>query len=195
MIKNLTKKLTGTRNAVTGALDDLDVIRAAIATKKTEIEALHRAPIPVSEALEQFDRWAAGKAEQAVQSLRPELLSDPANVSGEMRLPDLSYRLDGEIARADHRADEILYGLILATAMPAVRSIVEERIEAATAGRECLTAAERVERIAKAEAELLHLELSEEATVRALEGAGLPVERRADASPRAVLCAQASLPT
>jgi hypothetical protein len=195
MIKNLTTKLTGTRNAVTGALDDLDVLRSQIAEKRNEIEALHRAPVPVSEALEQFDKWAADRAEQAVQSLRPELLSDPANVSGEMRLPDLSYRLDGEIARADHRADEILYGLILATAMPAFRSIVEERIEAATAGRECLTAAERVERIERAEAELLDLELQEESVVRSLEGAGLPVERRADASPVAVLCAAVSLPT
>lgn len=195
MIKNLTKKLTGTRNAVTGALDDLDVIRAAIATKKTDVEALRRAPIPVSEALKAFDTWAANRAEDAITRLRPEVLVDPNHPAGELRLPDFSARVEGELHRAGDRADDLLWSLIMATAMPAVRSIIEDKIEAAVAGRECLTAAERVERIANAEAELLHLELSEEATVRALEGAGLPVERRADASPAAVLCAQACLPT
>lgn len=195
MIKGLTKKLTGTRNAVTGALDDLDVIRAAIAEKRNEIDSLRRAPIPTSEALANFDRWAADRAQDAIDRLRPEALVDPNHPAGELRLPDFSARVDGELHRAGDRADDLLFSLMLATAMPAVRSIVEERLEAAVAGRETLTRTERVERVERAEGELLQLELSEEATVRALEGAGLPVERRADASPLAVLAAEASLPT
>lgn len=121
-------------------------------------------------------------------------MADPAHPAGEIRLPDFSARIEGELHRAGDRADDLLWSLILATALPAVRNIIEERLEAAVAGRECLTAAERVERIEKAEGELLKLELSEEALVRSLEGAGLPVDRRADADPRAVLCAEASLP-
>jgi hypothetical protein len=195
MIKGLTKKLTGTRNAVTDAMDQLDVMRSQISEKKAEIDSLHRAPIPTSEALAAFDRWAADKAEDAVNRLRPEHLIDPAHPSGELRLPDFSARVEGELHRAGDRADDMLWSLVIATSMPAVRSIVEDKLEAACAGRECLTAVERVERIAKAEGELLELELSEEALVRSLEGAGLPVERRADASPAAVLCAAVSLPT
>lgn len=195
MIKGLTKKLTGTRSAVTDAMDSLDVIRARVAEKRAELEEIRRAPIPVSEALANFDRWAADRAEDAVSRLRPEHLVDPAHPAGELRLPDFSARVQGELHRAGDRADDLLWSLILATALPAVRNIVEEKLEAAVAGRECLTAAERVERVTLAEAELLHLELSEEALVRSLEGAGLPVERRADASPAAVLCAQASLPS
>lgn len=171
------------------------VLRAAIATKKTDVEALRRAPIPVSEALEQFDRWAADKAADAIDRLRPEHLVDPAHPAGELRLPDFSARVEGEFHRAGDRADDLLFALIMATALPALRSIVEEKIEAAVSGRETLTRNERVERIERAQAELLALELQEEATVRALEAAGLPVERRADASPQAVLASAASLPT
>jgi hypothetical protein len=195
MLKGLTKKLAGTRNAVTGALDELDVIRAQVAEKRQEIEKIRRAPIPVSEALEQFDRWAADKAEDAVSALHPEYLTDPNHAKGEIRLPDLWIGSGKDALRNNDRGDEILLGLIFASAMPAVRSIVEERLEAAVAGRECLTAAERVECVTLAEGELLQLELSEEALVRSLETAGLPVERRADAAPAAVLAAEASLPS
>jgi hypothetical protein len=195
MIKGLTKKLTGTRNAVTDAMDQLDVMRSQISEKKAEIDSLHRAPIPTSEALKAFDTWAANRAEEAIDRLRPEHLVDPAHPAGELRLPDFSARVEGEFHRADDRADDLLFALIMATALPALRSIVEEKIEAAVAGRETLTRNERVERIERAQAELLALELQEEATVRSLEAAGLPVERRADAAPAAVLCAQASLPS
>lgn len=193
-MKSIMKKITGTRSAVTSALDELDVMRSQISEKKAEIDSLRRAPIPTSEALKAFDTWAANRAADAIDRLRPEHLVDPAHPAGELRLPDFSARVDGELHRAGDRADDLLFALIMATAMPAVRSIVEERLEAAVAGRETLTRNERVERVETAEAELLALELQEEATVRALEAAGLPVERRADASPAAVLCAQASLP-
>jgi hypothetical protein len=192
-MKSIMKKITGTRSAVTSALDELDVMRSQISEKKAEIDSLRRAPIPTSEALKAFDTWAANRAEDAVSRLQPEHLVDPAHPAGELRLPDFSARVEGELHRAGDRADDLLFSLILATAMPAVRSIVEDRLEQATAGRECLTAAERVERIEKAEGELIDLELQEEATVRALEAAGLPVERRADASPQAVLASAASL--
>jgi hypothetical protein len=194
MLKGIAKKLAGTRSAVTSAMDELDVLRASIVEKRQEIETLRRAPIPVGEALKAFDTWAANRAEDAITRLRPEHLVDPAHPAGELRLPDFSARVEGEFHRADDRADDLLFALIMATAMPAVRSIVEERLEQATAGRPTLTRTERVERIAEAEAELLALELSEEATVRSLEAAGLPVERRADADPRAVLASESSLP-
>ena len=194
-MKNVLKKLTGTRDAVTSALDGLDVIRAQVSEKRAEIESLRRAPVPVSEALKSFDVWAANRAEDAITRLRPEALVDPTHPAGELRLPDFSARVEGELHRAGDRADDLLWSLIVATAMPAVRSIVEERLEAAVAGRECLTAAERVERVEKAAGELLQLELSEESLIRSLEAAGLPVERRADADPRAVLCAGGCLPT
>lgn len=96
-MKNVLKKLTGARDAVTATLDELDVLRAAIATKKTDVEALRRAPIPVSEALEQFDRWAADKAADAIDRLRPEHLVDPAHPAGELRLPDFSGSCGGRI--------------------------------------------------------------------------------------------------
>ena len=193
-MKSVLKKLTSTRTAVTGALDEIDVLRASIVEKRREIEGLRRAPIPTSEALANFDRWAADKSEDAIDRLRPEHLVDPAHPAGELRLPDFSARVEGELHRAGDRADDLLFSLILATAMPTVRNIVEERLEQATAGRECLTQSERFERVERAQAELLDLELSEEALVRSLEGAGLPVERRADASPAAVLCAGGCLP-
>ena len=187
-MKNVLKKLTSARSAVTATLDELDALRASIAEKRQEIETIRRAPLPVSEALKAFDVWAA----DAIDRLRPEALADPAHPAGELRLPDFSARVEGELHRAGDRADDLLWSLIVATAMPAVRSIVEEKLEAAVAGRETLTRTERVE---QTEGELLQLELSEEATVRALEGAGLPVERRADASPLAVLAAAVSLPS
>ena len=175
-------------------MDQLDVIRAKNADIQSEIRRLERAPLPVGEALDLFDRWAEKQAEEAFQSLRPELLLDPGHVAGELQLPDFTYVIDGENGRAHHRADQTLWGLIIATALPSVRSIVEERLEAGVAGRETLTRHERMERIEKCQGDLLELELTEEALIRSLETSGLDVQRRADAAPAAVLAHSGSLP-
>ncbi|WP_226553577.1 hypothetical protein [Celeribacter naphthalenivorans] len=191
---SLLKKLTASRSAVTDAMDQLDVIRAKNADIQSEIRRLEVAPLPVGEALELFDNWAEKQAEEAFQSLRPELLLDPGLRAGELSLPDFTYVLDGKSGRAHHRADEVLWGLIIATALPSVRSIVEEKVEAAVLGRECLSRQERAEKIERAQVELLEIELVEEGIVRALEASGLDVQRRADADPQAVLASDASLP-
>lgn len=50
-----------------------------------------------------------------------------------------------------------------------------------------ITATERAAQIAEIEAQLLELERAEEALIEASEAAGLPIARRGDADPRAVL--------
>ncbi len=52
----------------------------------------------------------------------------------------------------------------------------------------------RAKKLTRAQADLLALELAEEAAIRALEAAGLPVMRRPDADPRVLLASDTSLP-
>ncbi|WP_417264547.1 hypothetical protein [Celeribacter sp.] len=191
---NLLKKLAGTRSAVTSALDELDVIRSRNADLQSEVRRLHAAPLPVSEALEYFDQWAERTAADAIERLRPERLLDAKAAPSGLSLPSVVVDAGGGPERVYTAAIECSFGVMLDACLPAVRASVEEALEQAVAGRECLTMQERAEKLEQAKADLMTMELEEESLVRALEASGLPVERRADADPQAVLCADASLP-
>lgn len=192
---NLLKKLAGTRSAVTSALDELDVIRSRNADLQADLRRISSAPLPVAQALEFFDQWAERISAEALTSLRPEKLLEAKSGPAGLALPFVTIRLpDGTPERIEKTAIETSFGLMVGVCLPALRSQVEERLETAMAGRQPLTMAERAEQIAKVEAELFAGEMMEEAIVRSVEQAGLDVQRRADASPAAVLASDASLP-
>lgn len=192
---NLLKKVTASRSAVTDAMDQIDVIRAKNADLQSEIRRLSSAPLPVSEALEYFDQWAERTAADAIERLRPERLLDAKVAPSGLSLPSVIVDAGGGPERVYTAAIECSFGIMLDACLPAVRASVEERLERSVAGRECLTMQERAEKLERAQAELLEIELVEEGIVRALEASGLDVQRRADAAPAAVLAADASLPT
>ncbi len=60
--------------------------------------------------------------------------------------------------------------------------------------RSAMTDAEQVARLAEVDAERTAVELREESAIRQLERSGLPVLRRPDASPVALLVADDALP-
>lgn len=186
--------LKGSRSAVTNAMDQIDVIRAENSELQAELRRLAAAPIPLSEALEHFDAWAERQASEAISRLHPEHLLDQKYASRGLSLPNVTVRVGDQPVEAHRIAIDALFGALIATNLPALRSIVEDHLEAALRGREPLSAMERAERIAETEARLMEAELQEEGLIRGLEAAGLDVQRRADASPAAVLAHDDSLP-
>ena len=111
-------------------------------------------------------------------------------------LPKIIVRpAEGGVPTIDYvAATDALLGLLVATAMPILRQIVAGQLTDLTEGREMMDGATRAKKLARNEAQLLDLELAEEAAIRAMEAAGIDVARRPDADPRALLAADASLP-
>lgn len=189
---DLLKSFRRQRAALAGTLDGLDSLRAEIAAKKREIVQVERAPRPADEALAAFDTWCDQIATSAVDRLGVSYLAQPNN-SGALRLPIV--RLAGEHAPDLTGAADVLLGLIVLTSRDELRDVIRGQIEDLTGGRETLGEDARGERVEALRAEILHLELAEEAVVRQLEEAGLPVSRRADAPALALLASDDALPT
>lgn len=185
------KSLTNSR---ADALDGLDLLREQIADAGDEIARIAAAPQPVADALKAFDAWAGQVATEGVDSLRLGRLLRPETAQG-YELPRSVVRA-GDSAVYDYgAATEALLGLLVATAMPALRKIVQGQLDDLTAGRETLTPAARAKKLDQAKADLFNLELREESAIRAMEAAGMDIARRADADPRALLASDKSLAT
>ncbi|TGQ94637.1 hypothetical protein EN851_03535 [Mesorhizobium sp. M8A.F.Ca.ET.208.01.1.1] len=82
----------------------------------------------------------------------------------------------------------------LAFAAPLMRERLAAEISAEYSAGDGPTAEAHKQMLAKLDAELLELEMAEEALLRAAEAAGIEILRRIDADPRAVLAADSALP-
>lgn len=191
MIKGLLKSLTASRSATAESLDALDGLRESIAEKRQEIAALHRAPLPVEDALKAFDRWADNASTRAIDSLALDRLIDPSSLAEGLRLPVST--LPGQAVPNAMPAAEALLGLILLAARPQLRKVIQGQLQDLTQGREVVSDQERARRIAEAEAQLRQAEGMEEVAIRSLEETGVAVARRADASPEIVLASDKAL--
>lgn len=191
---SILKAMTATRSATADALGVVDQIREEIAALHVEIDRLEAAPQPIAAAMASFDAWAARIATAAVDDMGFGLLLDPNEAGKGLALPHHVMRIEGAMVFDYEHATRTLLGLLIASNLPALRKIVADQLADRTASVETLTPEAREKKLAQTRARLLEVELAEEAAVRALEAAGVSIDRRPGADPRALLADNSSLP-
>lgn len=157
--------------AAFAALEEIEGIRARVTEAKVVLAELAAMPVPQAEAEAALDAALARLSERGAEALTITSLTRP--------------RLHPDFAPELSHFDVV--ALLIGLNAQAVRKVVGAKLKAFYAGRAILAPAERDARAKKVGAELLELELAEEAAIRKAEQAGLPVDRRADADPRATL--------
>lgn len=202
MIGNIIAALRGQREAASGALDAIEVVREQIAAAKAEVERITLAPQPIEAALEALDAWMESQATAAVDALPVARLLDPVGARRGLDREPVVIRRHAAGDGGGHVSVElgpevdVLRGLLFTspTVRAEIRATIEGQLNDRLRGREAMTPETRAKKLARAQQTLFDFELTEEAAVRALESAGLSVLRRADADPRALLASDASLP-
>ncbi|RAZ83299.1 hypothetical protein [Cereibacter johrii] len=192
MIGSILNTLRGQREAAVGAFDALENMREQVAAAKAEIRRIEAAPQPLEDAMAAFDRWADQQVVDAIDGLPSGRLLDP--LEARRGLTREAVRVDGMTIIAPE-IDNVR-GLLLAspTVRAEIRTVIEGQLRDRLQGKEAMSPDTRAKKLARAQADLLALELAEEAAIRAMERAGLPALRRLDADPRALLASDTSLP-
>lgn len=170
-----------TLGALLGAAEEH---REILESLKAERATLAAAPRPIAEAIAALDVAMAGLAEEAVDGLRVERLTQ-RGARSELRLTETG----------DPRLGvERLFGLLAVAAGPALRAALVTQLEDYTAANPAppMADGELRDRLAEIDAEILRVELAEEAAIRRLEGMGAGPSRRPDADVRAVLASDAA---
>ncbi|MEH3117102.1 MAG: hypothetical protein PGN25_05695 [Methylorubrum populi] len=170
-------------------LDAIGRLRKRVAEIRQEAGRIERAPIPAAEAK------AAAKAfiEHMAFAGRPDVAP---LLRGENKpdWPHLAYHsqhpvwTDGghhQVAAAGFNFDAV--GLTAWLHGPAMLKALEAQIDAEAKDDRAIPTEGRAERLEALAAEMLAIEREEEAIIRAVAEDGIPVERRPDASPEAVL--------
>lgn len=153
------------------ALEEIEDIRARVTESKVVLAELAAMPVPQAEAEAALDAALARLSERGAEALTITSLTRP-------RLrPDFA----PELSHSD------VVALLIGLHSQAIRKIIGGKLKTFYAGRTVLAPEDRAARAAQVSKDLLALELAEEAAIRRAEAAGLPVDRRADADPRAVL--------
>lgn len=153
------------------ALKEIEEIRADVSEAKVILAELAAMPVPQAEAEAALDAALARFSERAAEALTVTSLTRP--------------RLRPDFVPQLSHADVV--ALLIGLHEKEIRKIVGAKLKDVYTGRTVLPPQERDARAAEVSAHLLELELAEEAAIRRAEAAGLPVDRRADADPRAVL--------
>lgn len=162
--------VTATRSAL-AALEEIEAARGRVAEAKVLLGELAAMPVPQAEAEAALDAALARFSERAAEALTVTSLTRP-------RLrPDFA----PELSHSD------VVALLIGLHEKEIRKIVGAKLKDVYTGRVVLPPDERDARAAKIAADLLVLEIAEEAAIRRAEAAGVPVDRRADANPAAVL--------
>lgn len=91
--------------------------------------------------------------------------------------------------------ENLTIDVVALVARDQLRDVLAEKMADFYDGRDVMPRAKRGPRVETLEAEILDLELAEEALIREAERANVPVMRRDSADPRAVLAADAALPS
>ncbi|KJS04337.1 MAG: hypothetical protein VR73_14745 [Gammaproteobacteria bacterium BRH_c0] len=169
------------QTSIRGLQEIVQKVRQQIAAKRGEIHAIKDAHVPASVATERFTSHVRTKAErsgferQVWEFWKPDRYSPgvlfPGFGSENPEAPNIA-AIDIDAALCFLFQDEII-----------------ERFKAITAEglKPGLPLDERPAVLAKLEAELLQLEIEEEALIVELDRMGFPIERREDARPEVVL--------
>jgi len=172
MIGAALKRLTGGSGGV-DAFARIDQLRQTIILAKAEIADLDAMPIPRAAAEAALDVGIAQLGKMGAEA-----------VSGIASLT----RPDGHPSFSPRMTTELLFGLVVSIQPQAIRLTVSKELDRVYAGKKALpTMAARAKTRDALEAKTLEAELEEERLIRQIEAAGVPILRRRDADPRAVL--------
>ena len=178
VVSRIRTRVSAIQKAMATAVAGVAEIREAIADLRNERQRIEAAPVPASEAIalleQMLKRWEAGGRNRYI-GLEPII---QAATSGQV--PQIEIHQSATI------------GHILGLLVPMLRPQLEAALKAAVEGH-CqavppgLPAAERQQRLAELDQELLRLETLEEEAIEAAATAGLRVDRRPDGAVEAVL--------
>lgn len=177
VVKRITAAIGGAGKAAADVRSAVENLRSDRLRLLDERDAIDAMATPRDEAIAALDAGLDSLADRAVEAVSISSLTRPA------RAPTF----------VPNVADGDLLGLLIAANRANIRDIIVDRLDEFYAQHAAMSAADKAAAIVKIDAELLDLELAEEGAIRAAEQAGLAIERREDADPRAVLAADASL--
>lgn len=166
------KSVSKSKRAGDDLFEGLEDIRLKVTLTRAAIEELERAPVALSIASERVDTWLANLHNEEALKIFVRQFMFPS-----YRAPQPAEALD----------------FIMGILSQMVRGEMLKLLTSSYGEIEGLTDADRKSRISEKAAELLALELAEEAVIRHLEELGLDILRRSDADPRAVLASKESL--
>lgn len=175
MIGEKLKSLFGGKGADPFA--QIETLRSQILLAKGELRDLRNAPIPKADAIAALDASIARLASRG----RADLTSNLAQL----------VRPKGSADFTPTMPTDSVFALLVAVAPDAIRAAVMGELDLVYGNSKTLdhlpTREAREQRAAELTAQLAQNELAEETLIRQIEGAGLAIARRADASPAAVL--------
>lgn len=174
MTEEVRKIVGRSKRGTVDLSEGLEAIRVSIALAKEDRSAIARMPVSAEEAASRAEAWVANLGKSTPLDAIASRLIQP-----DWREPASSDTLGVVIS--------VLQEQIGAALLSSISSLYGK----AKAG---VSASDRAAAIAKHDMQILDLELSEEAIIRAAEAAGIDVLRRADADPRAVLARKEDLP-
>ncbi len=177
VVKKIAAAIGGAGKAAADVRAAVEKLRSDRLSLLDEREAIEGMATPRDEAIAALDAGLDSLADRAVEAVSISSLTRPA------RAPTF----------VPNVADGDLLGLLIAANRDNIRDIIVDRLDEFYAQHAAMSAADKAAAIAAIDAEIFQLELAEEAAVRAAESAGLAIERREDADPRAVLAADAAL--
>ena len=178
---SLSKLFARQKSATRDLVDGLEKLRVNNLVLRDQAEGLRRLPVDRKRAIAAVDAGIAALAGQY----------DDRHLIGGLTRP-----MDGHPHLALDRLPANMAPAFLAVVVPdLLRAALIERVDGFYADREDPPENQRAKLIAQLEAEIADLEAAEEGLIRQAERSGLPILRRADADPRAVLAADTSLPT
>lgn len=181
ILDKIRKARASASQATAAARSSLTEIRNQIASKQTELDALDQRPVAFTEAVAALD---TGLREQC----------EIGEIALKRMARELSGRLDGRPVFVARHIEGREIGLQTLLAGSAFRDAMIAQLEAVYGNDPGLTSEERAAERERIEGELDDLEAMEELVIREGATAGIPITRRKDAHPAALLAPDSALP-
>lgn len=174
----MAKKTSSIANRVKAINDELveniEAIRNDIAALKARAATVRKERVSKAVALDRANNWFETLIDRATKGASSVASFTSAD---RFRAPDVE-----------------LDALVALTLGPVIRDKLMDLVSSLYNDTEGLSEAERGEALSDLDREILDLELTEEAVIRTAEASGIPIMRRRDADPRAVLAHASALP-
>jgi hypothetical protein len=174
----ISKTLRNARSVSNVIGDSLAQIRSQIDDLKVARDEIEVLPVSVEVAVDRAEKWAEWQVAKARQAA-----PTPSHFCQSQKRWDGAYQ-----PFCDPGAS------VLAYMGEAFIESVKKQVKAAYGGDQGMAEKQRLDLLAKNDAEILAAELAEEAIVRHAEKQGFKIDRRSDADPRAVLAYESALP-
>lgn len=181
ILDKIRKARASASQATAAARSSLAEIRNQIASKQTELDALARRPIAFPEAVAVLDARLREQCEIGEYALK-------------RMAQDLSGRIDGYSVFSTKHIEGREIALQTLLAGSAFRDAMIAQLEGVYGNDPGLTSEERAVERERIEDELDDLEAMEELLIREAATAGIPITRRKDVHPAALIAPDAALP-